>query len=118
MTNDNDNAFDRPFYGRGTAAGSKGKSGTSKAGAESVQDTLGPRQAVILERHRPYGPAGATPCQIASDMELDIDLVRPRITELALRNLLFPVGKRLGHRGRHVVAYSVVKPSVELDAAA
>lgn len=115
MTNDNH----KPHYANGTAAGYK-KAGTSKDAAEGVQDTLGARQAAVLEAYRAFGEAGATPCQIAERLEWGIDLVRPRVCELVKLKKLFPCGRRMGWRGKAVEAHSAIAPAplLALDVAA
>lgn len=105
--------FDKPHYGRGTAAGSKGSKATGKDAAKAITETLAPRHALMMGAFLPYGPDGATSFDVANDLDLDIDLVRPRITELEKRKLLFDIGREKGPRGKVITRYSVVKPNGE-----
>lgn len=102
-------------YGRGTAAGHKGRSPTARQNsadaASLVTESLGQRHRQMLAAWTPYGAAGATPEQIANDTNLPVHVVRPRAGELVKRGLFFEVGKRPGNLGCRVTAYSVVKPS-------
>jgi len=100
-------------YGRGTAAGFKGCKQTGKDAASAVTETLGARHALMMEAFQPYGEAGATCFDIAADLDLGIDLVRPRVCELEKRKLLHVVGRSMGPRGKEVTRHSVVKPDGE-----
>jgi hypothetical protein len=102
-------------YGRGTEAGHKGNSPearqNSREAAEGVSSALGRRHRQCLGAWAIYGPSGATPEQVAADLELPVHVVRPRAGELVKRVLLYEVGKRPGLLGCNVMAYSTTKPS-------
>ena len=106
---------DRPHYGQGTAAGSKGNTPTTKANSEAaaseVTKSLPRRHRQVVEAFAAYGPAGAIPEEIANDLELPVHVVRPRCGELRTRKLLFEVGKRPGRMGCDVTAFSTVPPA-------
>lgn len=101
-------------YGRGTAAGSKGNTPTSRAnseaGASKATETLPRRHRQVVEAFAVYGPAGAIPEDVANDLDLPVHVVRPRCGELRTRKLLFEVGKRPGRMGCDVTAFSTVPP--------
>ena len=110
-----------PHYGDGTAAGHKGISrearANSREAAQEVTRTLGRRHRQMLEAWAPYGRAGATPEQIAADLDLPLLCVRPRAGELARLGRLHEVGKRPGGMGKPVMAYSIEKPAALAEAA-
>lgn len=113
MANDNENE-DKGHYGRGTAAGSKGNTPTSRANSENaaseVNQTLPRRHRQVVDAFAVYGAAGAIPEDIANDLDLPVHVVRPRCGELRTRKLLFEVGKRPGRMGCDVTAFSVIEP--------
>lgn len=104
-------------YSRGTAAGSKGNTpltrGNSEASAKEVTRDLARRHRQVVEAFAAYGPGGAIPEQVANDLDLPVHVVRPRCGELRTRKLLFEVGKRPGHMGHAVTAYSAIQPDGE-----
>lgn len=108
-------------YGDGTAAGHKGISGEARANsreaAEEVTRTLGRRHRQMLDAWAVYGRAGATPEQIAADLDLPLLCVRPRAGELARRGKLYEIGKRPGGMGKPVMAYSIEEPVALSEAA-
>lgn len=109
--------FERPFYGRGTAAGAKGNSEqarhSSQEAAKDVTESLGRRHRQMVEAWAHYGAQGAIPEEIANDLELPVHIVRPRAGELVKRGLLFELDRRPGGMGCRVTAYSVVQPERE-----
>ena len=105
------NTYENGHYGRGTAAGSKGKSQTGKDAAEHVNRTLGRRHQQMMEAWTFYGAAGAIPETIANDLDLPVHLVRPRAGELVKLGRLFVVGRSPGELGCKVMRYSVEKPA-------
>ncbi len=108
-------------YREGTAAGYKGNSpetiANSKEAAKAVTETLGRRHRQMLDAWVPYGPRGATPEDVAGELDLPVHVVRPRAGELVKRGLLFQVGKRPGSLGAMVTAYSAVRPRGRVDPA-
>ena len=91
-------------------AGHKGDDETGKAAAAEVSKTIGRRQREVMEVVATFGADGATPLEVAAILDRDIDLVRPRMSELKEMKRLWPVGMRDGGRGRDVRCLSVVKP--------
>lgn len=91
-------------------AGYKGDKATGRDAADYVNLTLGARQAAVLGAVQPYGSAGCIPEQVAKHLLLPVHTIRPRFSELEKLGRLFPVGRRMGHLGKHVTAYSVVRP--------
>lgn len=124
LWNDNERqngAHDEAHYGDGSAAGFKGNSletrETGREAAKAVTADLPRRHRQMIDAWTPYGAAGAIPEQIAIDVDLPLLCVRPRAGELVKRGKLFEVGKRMGGMGCRVMAYSVVPP-VEQEQAA
>ena len=111
----------KQHYRDGTAAGFKGNSAaareTGKEAAQGVTETLNRRHQQMMDAWASYGPHGAIPEEIASDLSLPVHVVRPRAGELVRRGLMFEVGKRRGLLGCRVMAYSIVKPSAAREAA-
>lgn len=110
-----------PHYGDGTAAGHKGIStdarANSRTAAEQVTKTLGRRHRQMIEAWARYGANGATPEQIALDVELPVHVVRPRAGELVRLGKFFEVGKRPGGMGHLVTAYTTIDPDALAEAA-
>lgn len=113
--------MDDSNYRDGTAAGYKGNSSeartASKEAAAGVTETLGRRHQQMMDAWTPYGAEGAIPEQIAEDLGIPLLCVRPRAGELVKRGLLFQLGRRMGGMGCRVIAYSVVKPEAQDQAA-
>ena len=97
--------------------GWKGKIDTGRKAAFAIADDLGRRHKQVFTALAQRGEVGATPCNIADMLELPIDLVRPRFTELHNKGRIYRVGKRMGGRGLEVMAYSIIKPAAESAAA-
>jgi hypothetical protein len=97
-------------YRDGTAAGHKGTKSSGREAAEKVTETLGRRHAQMLAAFEQYGTGGATCFDVANDLNLGVDLIRPRVTELEKRRLLFDLGREDGPRGAKTTRYSIVPP--------
>lgn len=77
----------------------------------------GRRHRQMIEAWARYGANGATPEQIALDVDLPVHVVRPRAGELVRLGKFFEVGKRPGGMGHLVTAYSTIDPDALGEAA-
>lgn len=66
---------------------------TSKAAAESVEETAPLLRAKVLDQLRKR-PEGMTPDEVAAELDLSVLSVRPRFTELRTKKQIIDTGER------------------------